>query len=95
MIFDARKVWNKSTVFYLKAKRYNPEEKEALINLPEDKKYSDYKKEEWRNNLGLLSKMGINFVHMYSHLGERLLRIAYNAIGFKLTRTLQVFNVCA
>ena len=29
-------------------------------------------------------------VHMYSHLGENLLRKTYNAIGVKLTGTLQV-----
>ena len=38
MISDASKVQNKIMMFYLKAKRYAPEQQEALNNLPEDKK---------------------------------------------------------
>ena len=52
-------------------------------------------KEEWRKNLGLSSEMDINVVHRYSHLGERLLRTRYNAIGIKLTGTLYVCDGCA
>ena len=39
--------------------------------------------------------MDINVVHWYSHLGEKLLYITYNALGVKLTGTLQVCDVCA
>ena len=38
MILDARKSQNKIMVFYLKAKRYALEVKEAITNIPEDKK---------------------------------------------------------
>ena len=38
MILDARKGQNKSLMLYLKAKRYSPEEQEALTNLSEEKK---------------------------------------------------------
>ena len=37
MNLDARRYQNKSMVFYLKAKRYAPEVKEALTNIPEKK----------------------------------------------------------
>ena len=33
-------------------------------------------------------------VHRYSHLGEKLLRITYNALGAKLTGTQQIFAGC-
>ena len=56
-------------MLYLKAKRYAPEGKEALTNLPEEKKEGNDEKEEWRNNLGLSSEMDINVVHRYSYLG--------------------------
>ena len=39
--------------------------------------------------------MYINVVHWYSHSGETLLRITYNALGVKLTVRLQVFDGCA
>ena len=39
--------------------------------------------------------MDINVVHMYSHLGEKLLHTTYNARGVKLTGTLQVCDGCA
>ena len=39
--------------------------------------------------------MDINVVHRYSHLGEKLLRINYNALGVKLTGALQVCDVYA
>ena len=38
MILDASKGQNKSMMLYLKAKKYVPEGKEALINMPEQKK---------------------------------------------------------
>ena len=38
IILDARKDKNKSMMFYLKAKRYDPEGQEALTNIPEKKK---------------------------------------------------------
>ena len=38
MILDARKVQNKIIIFYLKAKRYALEGKEALTNISEQKK---------------------------------------------------------
>ena len=43
----------------------------------------------------LTSEMDINVVHGYSHLGEKLLRITHNALGVKLTGTLQLFGGCA
>ena len=39
--------------------------------------------------------MDINVVYRYLNLGERFLRLTYNALGFKLTGTLQVFDGCA
>ena len=45
--------------------------------------------------MGLSSEIDINVVHMYSHLGEKLLRTTYNALGVKLTGTLQVCDGCA
>ena len=39
--------------------------------------------------------MNINVVHGYSHMGEKLLRITYNALGVKLTGTIQIFGGCA
>ena len=39
--------------------------------------------------------MDINVVHKYSHMGERLLCTTYNALGVKLTGTLQVYDGCA
>ena len=39
--------------------------------------------------------MGINVLHRYSHLGEKLLRTTYNALGVKLTDNLQICNGCA
>ena len=33
--------------------------------------------------------MNINVVHGYSYMGEKLLRITYNALGVKLTVTIQ------
>ena len=39
--------------------------------------------------------MEIDVVHRYSHMGEKLLRITYNALGVKLIVTLQVCNGCA
>ena len=38
--------------------------------------------------------MDTKVVHRYSHLGENLLRITYNALGVKLTGTLQVLDGC-
>ena len=34
-------------------------------------------------------------VHRYSHLGEKLLRTTYNAIGVKLTGTIKFCDGCA
>ena len=34
-------------------------------------------------------------VHIYSHIRENLLHITYNALGVKLTGTLQVCDGCA
>ena len=34
--------------------------------------------------------MDINMVHCYSHLGDNLLHITYNALGVNLTGTFQV-----
>ena len=65
MILEAIKGQNKSMMFYLKAKKYAPEGKEALTNLPDKKKDSSDEKEEWRNILGLSSEMGINVVRRY------------------------------
>ena len=95
MNFDARKGQNESMLFYTKAKRYATEGQEALTNLPENKIESSDKKEEWRKKLGLSSDMEINGVNRYSHLGEKLLRTTYNALGVKSTRTLQVCDGCA
>ena len=58
--------------------------------MPEQKKYTSEKKEEWCKKLGLSSKMDINVVQRYSHLGEQLLRTTYNALSVKLTVSLQV-----
>ena len=95
MILDASKVQNKSMMFYLKAKRYAPEVQEALTNVPEQKKETIDKKEEWRKKLGLSRDMYINMVHRYPHLGEKLLRTTYKTLGIKLTGTLQVCDSCA
>ena len=65
MILEAIKGQNKSMMFYLKAKKYAPEGKEALTNLPDKKQDSSDEKEEWRNILGLSSEMGINVVRRY------------------------------
>ena len=48
------------------------------------------KKEEWGNKLGLSSEMDISVVHRYSHLGETFLLTTYNALGVKITGTMQV-----
>ena len=95
MTLDARKVQNNSIMFYLKTKIYAPEGQESLSNFPGNKIGTSDKKEEWRNNLGLSSDMDINVVHRYSHLVEKFLRATYNALGVKLTGTLQVCDVCA
>ena len=63
--------------------------------MPEQKKDSREEKEEWHKKLGISSEMEINVVHKYSHLGEKLLRTTYNALGVNLTRTLQVCDGCA
>ena len=39
--------------------------------------------------------MDINVVHRYSHMGEKLLCISYNALIVKLTGTLQFCGGCA
>ena len=39
--------------------------------------------------------MEINVVHQYSHLGEKLLLITYDALGVKLTGKLQFCDGCA
>ena len=39
--------------------------------------------------------MDINLVHRYSQLGEKLLRLTYDALGLNLTGTLQVCDSCA
>ena len=44
VIVDASKGQNKSMMFCLKAKRYDPEGQEALTNLPEEKNYGNDKK---------------------------------------------------
>ena len=38
--------------------------------------------------------MDINLVHWYSHLGENLLCLIYDALGVKLTETLEVWGSC-
>ena len=38
---------------------------------------------------------GTIVIHRYSHLGEKLLRTTYNALGVNLTVTLQVCGGCA
>ena len=38
--------------------------------------------------------MDINVVHMYSHMGEKLLHTTYIALGVKLTGTLKVCDGC-
>ena len=98
MILDAKKGKNASMMFYLKAKRYAPEgskNKEENSNLPEEKKYGNDKKEHCHKTLVLPSEMGINVVHQYSHLEEKMLRITYNTMGVKLTGTLQVCDGCS
>ena len=44
VILDARKIQNRSMMFYLKAKRYSSEGQEAVTNMSEDKKTSTAKK---------------------------------------------------
>ena len=39
--------------------------------------------------------MDINVVHQYSHIGEKLLRLTYVALGVNLTGMLQVCDGCA
>ena len=95
MTLDASKGQNNSMMFYLKAKRYVPEGQEALTNIPENIMETSDKKEEWRKKFGLSSKMDINVIHRYSHLGGGFLRTIYNALSIKLTGTLQVFDGCA
>ena len=95
MTLDAGKVQNRSMVFYLKANKYVPEGQESLTNIPEYKRDTSDKKEEWCKKLSLSSEMDINVVHRYSHLGEKLLRTTYNALGCNLTGTLQVCNCFA
>ena len=94
MILDARKGQDKIIIYYLKEERYASEEQEALTNLPEQKKEISDKKEEWFKKLGLSNEMDINVLHMYSHLGEKLLRTTYNALSIKLTGTLHVCHGC-
>ena len=97
MILDARKGKNASMMFYLKVKRYDhklSKTQETNNNIPEEKKPND-DKEDCSKNLGLPSEMDINVIHQYSYLGAKLLRITYNALGVKLTGTLQVCDVCA
>ena len=53
VILDVRKGQSKSMMFYLKLNRYAPEVQEALTNLPEEKKYSNDKNEEWRKKFSL------------------------------------------
>ena len=63
MILDTRKGKNTSMMFYLKAKRYPPEwskSQDENTNLPEDNKYGNDDKGEWRKKLGLPSEMDIN-----------------------------------
>ena len=55
MILDARKVQNKSMMFYLKARRYVSEGQEALTNMPYQKKETSNEKYEWSKKLGLSS----------------------------------------
>ena len=45
--------------------------------------------------MGLTSEIDNNVVHGYSHLGEKLLHIIYNALSVKLTGTLQFCGGCA
>ena len=60
-----------------------------------ESQYDNDEKENWRKKLDLPQEMDINVVHWYQHLGETLLRLTYDALGFKLTRTLEVCNGCA
>ena len=95
MILNARKGINENMMVKLKVKRYASEVQSAKTNLIEKNKYDNDEKEEWRKNLGLPNKMDINVVHRYSHLGEQMLRIIYNALGVTLTYTLQFCDYCA
>ena len=45
--------------------------------------------------MGLSSEMDIHVFHRYSHMGEQLLFITYNALGVMLTGTLKVCDGCA
>ena len=100
MILDAIKVGNKITVLYLKTKRCDPEgssPQETNSNLKEKNnfKYGNDKKGDWQKKLGLTRETDINVVHRYSHLGEKFLRLTYDALDIQLTGTLQVCDFCA
>ena len=83
----------------MKENIYAPEGQEALTNHPEEKNDGNDdgndEKQEWRKKSGLTSEMDIHVVYGYSHLGEKLLRITYNALGVKLTGTIQFCGGCA
>ena len=95
IIIDAIKVENESMMFYIAAKRYDPEGQEANTNMPQENKYENCIKEEWQNILGLPSEMDITVMQRYSHLRETLLRITYNSLRVKLTGTLKFCDKCA
>ena len=39
--------------------------------------------------------MDITVAHQYSHLGENLMRLTYDALGIKVTGVLEVYDGCA
>ena len=65
MILDSIKVNNTSMMFYLKGKWYALEGQVTNTNLPEEKKDSNYEKQEWYKKLGISSEMDTNVVHRY------------------------------
>ena len=80
-------------MFYVKEKRYAPERQEANTNFTEVKKCGNNEKEECHKKLGISIKMDINVVHRYSHLGENLLCITFNALEVNLKGMIQVCDV--
>ena len=99
MTMEAIKLKNGSTVFYLKAKRYAPKgfsPQQANINILEKKEfqYDKDESENWSKKIGLPQEIDINVAHRYLFLEERWLSLTCDALGIKLTRTLEVFDGC-
>ena len=65
--------------------------------MPVEKEVQDDndEKKNCHKKLGLPQEMYIHMVHWYSHLGEKLLRLIYDAMGVKLTVMLEVCDGCA